>query len=410
MRLQPPKLLVDAAWERAVLGPFVDEARRALKAQLATGEAVVDVVPTLERAYRGVPFYQRRFAQCALGLADLEDPRALAVLPVTRRSDVAERFTDFLVHPLEPFALERGWLGRTSGSTGAPISYLRDPRTHAWFWAFVDFALAYVGLPESDRPIVLLDSLAHLPQYEAELPLFHGARFYKRSSDVAVDELPRLRPQVITGDPESLAVLARCDLGRVLVLSSAFAMPRATREAIEATGAVVLEYYATQETSVIGVQCRAGQGFHPLSGACHVESVDGELVVTATHNPSFPLIRYAPGDCGAVVDAPCSCGLRGRRIVSLDGRTDVRFVGANGEFLAATVGPLLARLPIVEHQLVQHAVDRYTLRVRGLSPVDTRVLVARLSELAGVPVRVELVRLDRIARTGSKPQPFVVEP
>lgn len=409
MRLTPPKLLIDPGWEREVLGPFVDEARRGLEKQLATGEPAIDVVPTLQRAYRSVPFYQRRFAARALGLADLEDPRALAMIPVTRRSDVAAQFTDFLVHPLEPFALERGWLGRTSGSTGAPISYLRDPRTHAWFWAFVDFALAYVGLPESDRPIVLLDSLAHLPQYEAELPLFHGARFYKRSSDVAASELPRLRPQVITGDPESLAVLARCDLGRVLVLSSAFAMPRATREAIEATGAVVLEYYATQETSVIGVQCRAGNGFHTLSGACHVESLDGELVVTVTHNPSFPLIRYAPGDCGAVSDEPCTCGLSGRRIVSLDGRTDVRFRGSHGDFLAATVGPLLARLPIVEHQLVQHGVDRYTLRVRGLEPVDTRVLVARLSELAGVAVTLEVVRVDTIPRSGPKPQPFVVK-
>jgi len=412
-RLAPPKLLVDPAWERAVLGPFVAKARRALQRQLATGEVEIDPGPTLERAYRSVPFYQRRFAERALGLHDLQDPRALGYLPITRRSDVAEHFTDFLVHPLEPFALGRGWLGRTSGSTGVPISYLRDPRTHAWFWAFVDFALGYVGRRPTRRPIVLLDSLAHLPQYEAELPLFHGARFYKRASAAPdlEDELRRLRPQVITGDPESLAVLGGMSIGAPLVLSSAFAMPLATRHALEATGAALLEYYATQETSVIGVSCRHGHGFHALSGACLFEAIDGELVLTPTHNPSFILIRYAPGDHGTVVDdGRCPCGLSGPRIASLEGRTHVRFAAANGTFPAASVGPLLARLPVVEHQLVQHAADRYTLRVRGIEHLSTGVLKARLAELAGMPVRLDVVRVESIPRSGSKPEPFRVEP
>ena len=407
VRLAPPKLLVDPAWERAVLGPFVDAAREALARQLATGVAEIDPVPTLQRAYRSVPFYQQVFARAALGLADLEDPRALASIPITRRADVAARFTDLLVHPLPPFALERGWLGKTSGSTGAPISYLRDPRTHAWFWAFVDFARAYVGLQAPLREIVLLDSLAHLPEYEAELPLLHDARFTKRSS---AGDLGGLRAQVITGDPESLAPLAGLELPGVLVLSSAFAMPQGTRERLERTGATVLEYYATQETSVIAVQCRRQRGFHPLSGACLVEEAFGELVLTATHNPSFPLIRYAPGDHGSPTDDPCGCGLSGPRIAALDGRTNVRFPGRNGDFLAATVGPLLARLPVEEHQLVWKAVDRYVLRVRGALPLDLRVLEARLVELAGGPVHVTLERVTTIPRAGSKPVPFLLDP
>lgn len=395
--VQPPKLIRDAAWELRVLGPFVARARRTF----ARG-APVDPRPTLIRAYHRVPFYQRRFAEVALGLRDLHDRRALSAIPVTRRADLAGGVAPFFAHPLEPFALERGWLGRTSGSTGMPIEYLRDPRTLAWFWAFLDYALATVGARADHRPIVMLDALEHMPEYEAELPLFHGVRYYKRSRVGALD------PQIVTGDPESLASLIGSSARPKLVLSSAFAMSDALRDEIaRATGASVLEYYATQETSVIALGC--GHGFHPVPGACHLEIVDGEVVVTPVNNPSFVLIRYAPGDLATMIDEPCPCGRVGARIATLAGRTHVSFRGARGDFAAGLLGPLLARLPVVEHQLVQRAADRYVLRHRGAPLSEAPIVAQRLAELAGCPVVLELAHVSEIARTTAKPQPFVVE-
>jgi len=405
--IQPPRLLEDPAWERAVLGPFVNRARRVLLAQLASGIAHTDPRHVLRRAYRAVPFYQQRFKQAALGRGDLRDPRALSAIPITRRSDLSAGTAPFLAHPLAPFALERGWLGRTSGSTGEPIGYLRDPRTHAWFWAFLDFALAYVGRSATSAPVMLLDALEHMPEYSAELPLFHDARFFKRNARRAITE----QPQIVTGDPESLASLLDSDVRPALVLSSAFPMPRALKQSIEErTGARVLEYYATQETSVIAIGCRDGHGYHPLSGACHVEVVDGEVCVTTLHNPSFVLIRYAPGDLASFEESRCSCGLTGT-IATLAGRAHVRFAAAHGDYAAGLLGPLLSRLPILEHQLVQQAVDRYLLRYRGAS-LDHELLVplrTRLKELAGTSIALDVANVGSIARTTAKPQPFVVE-
>ncbi len=393
----PPKLVRDPAWERAVLGPFVERARRTF----ARG-APVDPRPTMIRAYHRVPFYQQRFATAALGLRDLHHRSALAAIPITRRADLAAGIEPFLAHPTEPFALERGWLGRTSGSTGMPIQYLRDPRTLAWFWAFLDHALSTVGARADQRPVVMLDALAHMPEYEAELPLFHGVQFYKRA------RAEGLSPQIVTGDPESLATLVGSAVRPALVLSSAFPMPSALREAIVAsTGAPVLEYYATQETSVIALRCRAG-AYHPLPGACHVEVVDGEVVVTPVNNPSFILIRYAPGDLATMAEGECACGAHGARIESLLGRTHVRFRGIAGEFAAGLLGPLLARLPVFEHQLVQHAPDRYELRYRGEPLAAAPTIVERLAQLAGCPIVLELTRVDRIERRTAKPEPFVV--
>jgi hypothetical protein len=402
--VKPPRLVEDPAWERAVLGPFVARAREALFRQLRTGVCEVDVTSTLERAYRSVSFYQRRFATMALGVDEL----ARASLPLTRRADLAQGVEHFLSHPLEPWAFERGWLGKTSGSTGEPIAYLRDPRTLAWFWAFVDFALAYAGRPSFPQggTVALLDAIAHMPEYQASLPLLHEGRFEKRSD-------PRgLEAHVITGDPESLAVLAEIDLPRppALVLSSAFAMPRPLKEAIAArTGATVLEYYATQETSVIGVGCLRGNGFHALSGACAIEENAGELVVTPTNNPSFVLIHYAPGDLGTVRAIDCACGLSGPTVVELAGRTDVRFDARVGTFAAGLVGPLLSRLPVLEHRLVQHSVERYTLLHRGeaLAPESLIPLKTRLAELSGGAIELAVRRVEELPRSKAKPEPFV---
>jgi len=398
--ITPPRVLDDPEWERAVLGPVVERARRRLFAGVPN-----DPRAALLRAYRAVPFYQERFRQASLGLHDLKDDRAWSMVAVTRRADLATGVERFLAHPVAPYALERGWLGRTSGSTGEPVQYLRDPRTHAWFWAFLDYALAYVGRRATSAPVMLLDALDHMPEYGANLPLFHDARFLKQSARKRID----VRPQIVTGDPESLAALLDSAVRPSLILSSAFPLPATLQRALEEhTGAAVLEYYATQETSVIALGCRDGRGFHPLPGACHVEVVDGEVCVTTLNNPSFILIRYAPGDLATWEDGACSCGLGGR-IATLAGRTHVRFAGANGDYAAGLVGPLLARLPVLEHQLVQQSVDRYLLRVRGAGALDLGPLRTRLAELAAVAVTLDVARVSSIPRATAKPQPFVVE-
>lgn len=416
--LAPPRLLVDPAFERRALGPFLARARALLRRQLRTGRPSFDLPRTLDHAYRSSPRYQRAFAAAALGRGDLaHDPRrALAALPITRRADLQRDFVSFLAADQPSWALDRGWLGQSSGSTGEPVPYLREPRTLAWFYAFLDFALAYAGHGGWARgrrgDVVLLDALGHLPDYAAPLPSFGGARFSKLSVARA-ERLAALAPLIVTSDPDGLAPLATLDLPRPpkLVLSSAFALPPSLRDAIAArTGAVVLEYYSTQETSVLGIGCRLGGGFHALAGAAHLEAVDGEIVVTTAHAPAFPLIRYAPGDRVELADGPCPCGLGGPRIARLLGRTHELFVGAHGPFAAGLLGPLLARLPVVEHQLVQEHARRVVLRYRADAPLSAAALgplETRLRELGG-PIELGLEPVAApLHAPGHKPRPYV---
>ncbi len=411
--LAPPRLLDDPGFEHRALGPFLARARALLRRQLRTGRAEIDLGGALAHAYRSSPYYQRVFAQAAIGLFDLERPtRALATLPITRRADLQREFVAFLARGEPAWALDRGWLGRSSGSTGAPVPYLREPRTLAWFYAFLDFALAYAGLPGARGDVVLLDALGHLPDYEARLPSFHGARFTKLAV-ARVERLRELAPLVVTSDPDGLAPLAELDLPRPprLVLSSAFALAPDLARAIAArTGAVVLEYYSTQETSVLAIGCREGHGYHPLAGASHLELEAGEVIVTTTHNLAFPLIRYAPGDRAEMAEGPCPCGLGGPRLTRLLGRTHETFVGARGPFTANLLGPLLARLPVDEVELAQASPSSLVLRYRAaeeLSEAEVSALRARLEELAGAVSLARVRVFSPLRRPGEKPRPFV---
>ncbi len=429
--VEPARILDDPRWERSALGPFVRRGRSRLFSQLRGSAPNLDVVPTLLRAYDGVPYYQALFRRLALGRDDLRDPRAFAAIPPTTRAELArEGIAPFLFHPIRPSdeaLFARAWLGRTSGSTGAPVAYLRDPRTVAWFCAFLDFTLAYTRRrefePRSPRGVLLLDTLGHRPEYDVALPLLHGVRLSKRSitrGDRALREtLLELRPRIVTGDPDSLAPLARLDLPPrarpSLVLSGAFALPSSLRQAIaEATGAAVVEYYATQEISVVGLSCRLGQGFHLLSGATHVSTTSGELLLTPVAAPSFTLIRYAPGDLGelSALSGACACGLRGPLITALLGRTNVHFVTPTGStFAPGPLAPLLARLPVREHVLEQLTVDRYVLRVsegRALATEHVAEIERRLSELAGATVELLAEHVTRALHpVGEKPKPYV---
>ena len=422
----------DHEWERTVLGPRLAPAREALARQLHTGRPDTDPRPILQRALRSVPYYQQVFQSLGLGAHDLDDPRALALVPPTRREDLRDRLPEFLSYPVDHDTLERGWRGYTSGSTGEPVAYFRPPVTIAWFYPFVDFALAYVGRPPvvagPRAGIVQLDALGLRPPYGVTLPLFHGTRFEKLdASDGNPDlraQLTALAPRVITGDPQSIARLVEFELPPEtrpdLVISSAFTLPSELSAAVtEATGAEVLDTYCSQETSLVGLSCRLGRGFHLVSGASHVETLpipgsgETEILVTPLDNPAFVLLRYAPGDLGRLVDdgQRCPCGLSGRRLTELRGRTATLFDAVDGgSFAPGQLNPLLSRLPVAAFQMEQHRVDRYTLKLcsdRLPSPALVAPIRASLERLAGDRVEIELTLTESpVVRGGNKPEPF----
>lgn len=422
---------------------------RARLCRLMREPLVGEVGPLLHHAWDHIPFYRRRMREAGLVRADLADPTALQALRPLERWEVQEH-RQALIDWTAPRAVRRDvYQGLTSGSTGEPVTYLADGFSYLWFWAFVDFVLRYTGANTRFRPlsmgVTLLCALGHSPAYGSFLPLFHGTFFRKLhvTEPGFREQIERARPQVVTGDPDSLAALLDVRLRPRLVLSSAFAMPPALRQRLAThLGCPVVEYYSAAETGMIGVACQRGYGYHLLTPAVAVEAVevgasadgwaDGEgvepaiheLLVTNLRNRYFPLIRYRLGDLGAIEPVGplgCACGLHAPLITELRGRTTDLFTGAEGgRFDPSGLSPVLARLSIRQFQVIEQSTGRYRIRYLGGRPLaesERALITSQLARLCAgggaAPDSVSVVfdRLERPLRErGVKPRPFIARP
>jgi phenylacetate-CoA ligase len=84
-------------------------------------------------------------------------------------------------------------------------------------------------------------------------------------------------------------------------------------------GAPVYDQYGCGEIFWLACECEQQHGLHLMHGHRHVEALDadgqscgldmeGELHITDLVNRVFPIIRYANGDRGSLLSAPCACG------------------------------------------------------------------------------------------------------
>jgi phenylacetate-CoA ligase len=152
-----------------------------------------------------------------------------------------------------------------------------------------------------------------------------------------------MQPQVITGNPTSLAELLHPDLVAGLrplaLFSGAMALSAVLRRDLErAYDCPVIDVYGLHETRPIAASTDGGP-FVILDRRVHVEVLDdlghpaqpgvrGEVVVSAGENPLLPLVRYRTGDFARLVD------VAGRpALADLEGREATRFVAMDGSLV-----------------------------------------------------------------------------
>ncbi len=274
----------------------------------------------------------------------------------------------------------------TSGSTGHPLRVPALPRVAADHQAHHRRALAHFGLlPLHARRgqvgIVLAGHQQRCFTYVSVNPLQDDCGLVKlnlmphewRHPDDRARYLDALAPELISGDPVSLAALAALPLAHRprALLSTSMALSPALRAQWEARfGCPVLDLYSLNEVGPVGVFDPVLDGFVPLQPRLYIELLDdsghrvlpgvrGEIVVSGGFNPCLPLLRYRTGDHACWAATADGWVLR-----DLQGRAPVRFRDARGGWVNnIEISQALRPLPLARFALHQAADDRLTLRV-----------------------------------------------
>ena len=281
------------------------------------------------------------FARILVGVdpREITSRKALAQLPVTRKSDLKE-----LQHAAPPFgglaATAPGRLARLYMSPG-PIF---DPEGRGADWWRMARPMFAAGIRPGDvvqncfsyhfTPAAsMLECGAHALGC-AVIPAGTG------QTEMQVQSMAELKPSAYVGTPSFLKIILEkaAELGADVssvkrAVVGAEALPPSLRRWLQEHGvARVQQIYASADLGNIAYESEALEGMiidegviveilRPGTGDPVAEGEVGEVVVT-TLNADYPLIRFGTGDLSAVLPGASPCGRTNMRIRGWMGRAD----------------------------------------------------------------------------------------
>jgi len=357
--------------------------------------ALMAALPAQVRAAQGTPGQAARLAQ--IDAARIDSRRALAALPVTRKSDLVplqQASRSAAAATWDPFGglAAIGWRA-TAARRGArrvfqspgPIYEPEGQADDAWRCARALFA---AGLRAGD--LVHNSFSYHLTPggwmmdsgaQALGCTVFPGG---VGNTDLQLQALAELRADAYVGTPSFLRILleraAATDtplphLTKALCSGEAF--PAALRDGLSGRGIHAYQCYATAEAGLIAYETAAREGLvldegliveivRPGTGDPLPAGEVGELVVTVL-DPHYPLLRLGTGDLSAFLPGTCPTGRTNQRIKGWLGRAD-QTVKVRGMFVRPEqVAEVVHRHPeigrarlVVEGEM---ASDRMTLRI-----------------------------------------------
>jgi phenylacetate-CoA ligase len=195
---------------------------------------------------------------------------------------------------------------------------------------------------------------------------------------------------------------------RVALTGAESLTPDLRRKIESRLGVPVRDQYGSNECNLMGWECAHGGPLHTSDDTVLVEVVGpddvpvapgetGEVVVTALHSFTMPLIRFRIGDVAVQGSAQCECGAPFATIRSVQGRMLDMFPLPDGRVIHPYYlsESLIMDDPdwIENFQLTQERIDHISMRiVPRAEPTEERIarLRARGMELLGAGVGFDL--------------------
>jgi phenylacetate-CoA ligase len=392
---------------------------------------------TLNRVYKNVAFYRKKFKEIGFEPEDLFELNDLRKLPYTCSKDISDGY------PYDLFAVPLREVVRVHSSTGTSkpvvVGYTRQDLRH---WSQLVARILTAGGVTADDVVQVTLNYGLLT---GGLGVHYGAELI--GSSVLPTSVGRTERQVkIMKDYRTTALVATPSYALVIAdrmeemgidaktLTLRYAMlagepwTEAMRAEIESRIYVkATDNYGLSEIMGPGVagECLYQDGMHINEDHFIVEVIDsesgeplepgqmGELVITTLTKEAFPLIRFRTADVCSLQYEPCQCGRTLVRMSRVVGRSDQVIIIKGINIIPNRVGDIIQEIQGTRppYQLVVNRegnLDRLTILVEvsekfffdtirdQRSVVD--VIREKLSGELGILLRVVLVESGSIQR------------
>lgn len=309
----------------------------------------------------------------------------------------------------------------TSGTSGNRLRLCTHALDVASPWILMEHALQNLGVllqrgPQGGvalanltfhRDNLIFANISHAFEGAGFMKLNLHPSYWRQGADRAA-YLDAFQPQVLAGDPLSLAELLQLDLQSRprAIFSSGMQLLEGVRSRLQQRfQCPVLDVYSLTECRYLA--CSEGHGHRILPNDVYVEILDeagrpvpagerGIVTLTGGRNPYMPLLRYRTGDVAALEVGP-----HGEpRLSTLEGRSAVAFLDIHGRrFNNIEVTKCLREFPLFQFSLHQRA-DR-SLLFEYLGEAEEEQLRASLEGLFG-SLPLDLQSRSQEEQTGRK--------
>ncbi|MDH4266377.1 MAG: phenylacetate--CoA ligase [Deltaproteobacteria bacterium] len=370
---------------------------------------------TLNRVYRNVSFYKKRFDLLKILPDEIQSIKDLEGFPLTSKEDLRQSY------PYGMFALPLRDVVRihsSSGVTGKPTvtGYTRNDLHH---WSQLTARVLTAGGITKDDVVQITFKYG---LFTGAFGLHHGAELIGASvipmstgnTSKQVLIMQDYKTTALVSTPSYALRLARYmgvegidpkNLSIKLGLFGGEPCPEPMRKEIEDRLFIsVTDNYGVSEVMGPGVaaECELKNGLHLYEDHFIPEIIDpvtlqvlppgdeGELVLTTLSKEAFPLVRYRTRDITSLDFSPCPCGRSQVRMKKVLGRSDDIIIVKGVNVFPSQVESILMEVEGVEprYQIIADRVEGVdTLEIKV--EVNERFFSDEIKILQGISAQIE---------------------
>lgn len=371
----------------------------------------------IKHVYSNIEFYHRKFKIAKVKPDDIKTIQDLPKIPVTTKSEVRNAFRAKTIVDRKT-DLSKCHLGRTSGSSGEPLTVVYDEKAEDFQKAVAVRSYLEAGGRFHDK-WTMISSPQRMHRKKRWFQMFGFlsptwlSLFDPPEHHIKV--LRRLKPDVLEGYFSSIWLIARkmqengiTDIQPRVLIGSAEALTDKARKFIDSTfGVEIYDQFGCVEVGRSAWECEEHNGWHMDMDALAMEFVkdneqvasgeEGRLLYTSLYNYAMPLIRYDVGDLCIPTDEMCPCGRGLPLIKHIEGRTDNFVTTPDGRVFSPIIWTILMRaiLGIAQYRIVQESKSEFTVQLVKdndfSSKTVSQIKNAIKKALGDVQVKIELM-------------------